>query len=194
MSRLLTIVRTWFERAWPVLAIAAAIIALDQWTKEWVRMTIPKYTYTVPIPQLGEYFVFEHVDNYGAAFGILQNQGTLFILIAAVVAVAILVYVWSLPPQNRFVRVLLGLQLGGALGNVIDRLNQGYVTDFVKMGIPGVYYWPNYNIADAAIVCGVIGLGVYILVEDLRSQRAAKRQAADTPSGDSVTVSPQDAP
>src|SRR5690606_3007747 len=126
-------------------------------------MTIPKYTYIVPIPQLGEYFVFEHVDNYGAAFGILQNQGTLFIVIAAIVAVAILVYVWSLPPQNRLVRVLLGLQLGGALGNVIDRLNQGYVTDFVKMGIPGVYYWPNYNVADAAIVCGVIGLGIYIL-------------------------------
>ena len=194
MSKILTKVRIWFGRAWPVLAIAAIIIALDQWTKEWVRMTIPKFTYIVPIPQLGEYFVFEHVDNYGAAFGILQNQGTLFIVIAAIVAIAILVYVWSLPTQNRLVRVLLGLQLGGALGNVIDRLNQGYVTDFVKMGIPGVYYWPNYNVADAAIVCGVIGLGIYILIEDLRSQRAAKKQAVDAPSGESVAVSPQDAP
>ena len=194
MSKILTIVRIWLGRAWPVLAIATVIIALDQWTKEWVRMTIPKYTYIVPIPQLGEYFVFEHVDNYGAAFGILQNQGTLFIVIAAIVAIAILVYVWSLPTQNRLVRVLLGLQLGGALGNVIDRLNQGYVTDFVKMGIPGVYYWPNYNVADAAIVCGVIGLGIYILIEDLRSQRAAKKQAVDAPSGESVAVSPQDAP
>ena len=72
---------------------------------------------------------------------------------------------------------LLGLQLGGALGNVIDRINQGYVTDFVKMGIPGVYYWPNYNIADAAIVTGVIGLGIYIVVDDMRNTRRAKELA-----------------
>lgn len=139
-------------------------------------MTIPKYSSMIPIPALGEYFVFEHVDNYGAAFGILQNQGMLFVVIAIVVAIAILVYVRYLPTEQTFVRVLLGLQLGGALGNLVDRINQGFVTDFVKMGIPGVYYWPNYNIADSSIVVGVIALGIYIMVDDVRKQRQQQAQ------------------
>lgn len=161
----------WLQRAWVVLLVAGIIITLDQLTKEWVRTTIPKYSSMIPIPALGEYFVFEHVDNYGAAFGILQNQGMLFVVIALVVAVAILVYVRYLSIEHNFVRLLLGLQLGGALGNLVDRINQGYVTDFVKMGIPGVYYWPNYNIADSSIVIGVIALGIYIMVDDVRKQR-----------------------
>jgi signal peptidase II len=167
----------WFQRVALVLLVAAIVIALDQWTKSWVRATIPDFTYIVPIEQLGDYFVFEHVHNYGAAVGILQNQGNLFIVIAAVVTVAILYYAGTLKPQQRFLRFLLGLQLGGALGNVIDRLYQGHVTDFVRIGIPGVYYWPNFNIADSAIVCGVIGLAIYIFVDDLRTQRAQRNAA-----------------
>ena len=70
---------------------------------------------------------------------------------------------------------------GGAVGGVsqLDEAGRGYVTDFIKMGIPGTYYWPNYNIADAAIVCGVIGLGITILMDDIRTQRAEKSAAAD---------------
>lgn len=169
----------WLRRAWVVLVVATIIITLDQLTKEWVRMNIPKYGSMIPIPALGEYFVFEHVDNYGAAFGILQNQGMLFVVIAIVVAIAILVYVRYLPTEHNFVRVLLGLQLGGAVGNLIDRINQGFVTDFVKMGVPGVYYWPNYNIADSSIVVGVIALGIYIMVDDVRKQRQQQAQQAN---------------
>jgi signal peptidase II len=185
---------SWIQRVSVVIAIALVIIALDQWSKAWVRANIPDFTYIVPIKSLGEYFVFEHVHNFGAAFGILQNQGNLFIVIAAVVAVAILYYAGTLKPEQRFLRVLLGLQLGGALGNVVDRFYQGYVTDFVRVGIPNVYYWPNFNIADSAIVCGVIGLALYILVEDLRGQRA--RHAADeseTTANDHQAAPTQDA-
>lgn len=184
MHRLLN----WVRKAGPVLVIAAIIIFLDQWTKEWVRQNVEEYTYMVPIEALGEYFVFEHVRNYGAAFGILQNQSLLFVVIAVVVAVAILIYATHLPMNQRLVRVLLGLQLGGAVGNLIDRLFQldefgrGYVTDFLKMGIPGVYYWPNYNIADSGIVVGVIGLGVYVIWEDIQQQRAARRATDGAPS------------
>lgn len=169
-------ITSWLRRAWVVLVVAGIIITLDQLTKEWVRMNIPKYGSMIPIPALGEYFVFEHVDNYGAAFGILQNQGMLFVVIAVVVAIAILLYVRYLPTEHNFVRILLGLQLGGAVGNLVDRINQGFVTDFVKMGIPGVYYWPNYNIADSSIVVGVIALGIYIMVDDVRKQRQQKAQ------------------
>ena len=171
-------ISTWLQRISLVLLVAGIVIALDQWTKSWVRATIPKFTYIVPIEPLGDYFVFEHVDNYGAAFGILQNFGNIFIIIATVVTIAILYYAGTLAPGQRFLRFLLGLQLGGALGNVVDRIYQGYVTDFVRVGIPGVYYWPNFNIADSAIVCGVIGLAIYIFAEDIRMQRAQRRALA----------------
>ena len=168
----------WLSRAWLVLVVAGVIIVLDQWSKTWVRQTIPDYTAMIPIPALGEYFVFEHVHNYGAAFGILQGQGNFFVIVAAVVVVGVLAYVRYLPTEDWFVRVLLGMMLGGAVGNVIDRINQGYVTDFVKMGIPGVYYWPNYNIADSAIVLGVIGLGIYVVIDDIRKSRQQKAAQA----------------
>jgi signal peptidase II len=172
-------VSMWLRRAWIVLLVAGSVIALDQWTKAWVRATIPNLGDTLYIPGMGDYFLFEHVHNYGAAFGILQNWGGLFVVVAAVVTVAILVYVWHIPTDQTLLRVLLGLQMGGAIGNVIDRLHQGYVTDFVKTGIPGFYYIPNYNIADSAIVVGVISLGIYIIVEDVRQQRSARRSQAD---------------
>jgi signal peptidase II len=147
--------------------------------QELIRQSIPDYTAIIPIPALGEYFVFEHVHNYGAAFGILQNQSNLFAIIAVVVSVAMLVYVYRLPPEARMVRVLLGLILEGRSATLIDRLNQGYVTDFVKMGIPGVYYWPNYNIADSAIVIGVIAMGLYVVLDDLRKQRQQTNAVAE---------------
>jgi signal peptidase II len=171
MNGSLTLSTIW-RRTWLILAVAAVIIGFDQWTKSLVRQNIPDYTSMIPFPALGEYFVFEHVRNYGAAFGILQGYGEFFIVIAFVVSVAILVYaVRSLTPDQKFIRVLLGMEMGGALGNVIDRIMQGYVTDFVKMGIPGVYYWPNYNIADSAIVLGVIGLAVVLIRQDIQQSR-----------------------
>lgn len=174
----------WLRAAWPVLLIATIIIALDQWTKEWVRNTIDKFDTYIPIPGISDYLIFEHVDNYGAAFGILQNQRLLFTVIAVAVAVAILVYVLYLPPNQWFVRVLLGLQLGGAIGNLIDRLMQGFVTDFIRTGIPGIWYIPNYNIADSAIVTGVIGLGIFVILDDIRQHRLNKALEAQSDAVD----------
>ena len=171
MNGSLTLSTIW-QRTWLILAVAAVIIGFDQWTKNLVRQNIPDYTSMIPFPALGEYFVFEHVHNYGAAFGILQGHGEFFIVVAFIVSVVILVYaVRSLTPDQKFIRVLLGMEMGGALGNVIDRITQGYVTDFVKMGIPGVYYWPNYNIADSAIVLGVIGLAGLLIWQDVQQSR-----------------------
>ena len=167
-------------RTWLILLVAAIVIPLDQWTKELVRQNIAKFDYIVPIPALGEYFVLEHVDNYGAAFGILQGAGAIFIVIAAVVTVGVFYYaIRHLPENQRLIRVLLGFQVGGALGNVIDRISQGYVTDFVKIGVPGVYYWPNFNVADSSIVCSVIALAVVIFYQDIQLSRQAKDEAID---------------
>lgn len=185
---------TWFRRALPVLVIAGIVIALDQWTKAWVRETIPTYEQLVPFPAIGDYFRFHHVYNYGAAFGILQGMGNFFIVVAFIVSAAILYYAGTLPPEQRWVRVLLGLQMGGAIGNVIDRINQGFVTDFVVTGIPGFYYIPNYNIADASIVCGVIGLGIYLFTDDIKRHQAEKRAAAESmqQSGSTAPASSSD--
>ena len=172
----------WLHRAWPVLLVATIIISLDQWTKELIRQSVVEYTSVAPIPALGNYLVFERVRNYGAAFGILQNQSSLFAIIAVIVGLAILVYVYQLPPEQKLIRVLLGLQLGGAMGNLIDRLTQldefgrGYVTDFIRIGLPGGPYWPNFNVADSAIVTGVIGLGIYVVWDDIRRQRLQEQE------------------
>ncbi len=169
----------WWRKAWIVLLVAGIVIALDQWTKMLVRANIPDYTSMIPIPGLQDYLIFEHVHNYGAAFGILQGLGGPLIIVAVIVSLAMLFYIRYIPAAAWFVLVLLGLQLGGAIGNVIDRINQGYVTDFVRLGIPGIYYIPNFNVADNAIVFGVIGLGIYILWSDYQKQREEKRAAAD---------------
>ena len=169
-----------------VLLVAAAVIALDQWTKELVRSSIEKYTYIVPFERIGEYFVLEHVENNGAAFGIMQNQNRLLIIIVLIIVAAILAYAPRIPTEQRLMRVFLGLQLGGALANLIDRFNHGYVTDFIRIGIPGIYYWPSFNIADSAVVVGVIGLGVLIVVNDIRSER---REKAASEAGRSVVDS-----
>ncbi len=169
---------TILRRTWLILLVALVIIGLDQWTKGMVRSSIPDYTSLIPIPALGEYFVFEHVHNYGAAFGILQGHGEFFIIVAFIVSAVIFVYAArSLPADQKAIRVLLGMEMGGAIGNVIDRINQGFVTDFVKMGIPGVYYWPNYNIADSAIVLGVIGLAVLLVWQDVKQARAKSEES-----------------
>lgn len=164
-------------RTWLILLVAAIVIPLDQWTKILVRRNIEKFDYIVPIRALGEYFVLEHVHNYGAAFGILQGAGAIFIVIAAAVTVGVFYYaIRHLPENQRLIRVLLGFQVGGALGNVIDRIQQGYVTDFVKIGVPGFYYWPNFNIADSSIVCSVIALAIVILYQDIQLSKQAKEE------------------
>ncbi|MFN8468930.1 MAG: signal peptidase II [Caldilineaceae bacterium] len=168
----------WWRKAWVVLLVAGIVIALDQWTKMLVRANIPDYTSMAPFPGLEDYLLFEHVHNYGAAFGILQGLGGPLIIVAVIVSLAMLFYIRYIPAAAWFVLVLLGLQLGGALGNVIDRINQGYVTDFVRLGIPGIYYIPNFNVADNAIVFGVIGLGIYIMWSDYKKQREEKEAAA----------------
>jgi signal peptidase II len=167
-------IRAWISGTWIVLLVAALIIALDQVSKEWVRATIQKYTYIIPFPQLGNAFLLEHVENNGAAFGILQNQNRMLIIVALVVSTAILAFAPRLPKDEWLSRVFLGMQLGGALANLLDRINHGYVTDFIRVGFPGYYYWPTFNMADSAIVVGVIGLGIMIIRDDIRRGRRAK--------------------
>ena len=149
-------IRGYLNRAWLPLLCAAAVVAFDQWTKVLVRENLELHHASTPIAWLEGIFILEHVHNYGAAFGILQNAGVLFVITTVVICIAILVSIGRLGVSQRGMQVLMGLILGGAIGNFIDRTTLGYVTDFVKVGIPGKAYWPNFNIADSSIVVGVL--------------------------------------
>jgi signal peptidase II len=126
------------------------------------------YTYYAPIPALENIFRISHVTNTGVAFGLFPDGNLLFTLVALIVSIVIIVYNFRLTPGHRLLRLALGLQVGGALGNLIDRLQQGYVTDFMDFGP-----WPVWNVADLAVVSGTVLL-VWIMY---REERAEKKRA-----------------
>ena len=144
-----------------VLALTAILVfVLDQATKYVIVQSVPLNTSWNPLPGLSYIVVATHVVNTGAAFGLFPDQGTLFIVIAVVVVVAIVSYYRYLPADRLLIRASLGLQLGGALGNLVDRVHYGYVVDWIDFKV-----WPVFNVADAAIVTGVAILAYFLLQE-----------------------------
>ena len=160
------------DHVWLLLAPAA--FALDQLTKLFVRSNF----------ELGEswpatgFFRLTYGTNTGTAFGLFPDQ-TLALILASFVAIGFLVYFYRAHGLNRpLLRAAIGMQLGGALGNLIDRLTTGAVVDFIDVGP-----WPIFNVADSCIVVGMIVLvSVLVLAErDERRKRAAEPES-DEPS------------
>jgi len=138
--------------------IAGLVVALDQVTKHLVRANL---ALGESVPEEGPLRI-TYVTNTGAVFGILQGQ-TLFLLITTFFGLAAILLYYLYPPmEHGILRVALGLQLGGAVGNLTDRVRLGgKVTDFIDVGP-----WPNFNVADSSIVVGVaIIVGFFILAE-----------------------------
>lgn len=161
-----------------LVALAAIIISLDQWTKELVRRNLQVGEIWSPWEALTPYVRIVHWKNSGAAFGILQGFGGIFMVLAIIVALMIFVYFPQVPRRDWSLRLALGLQLGGAVGNLIDRLHQGYVTDFISVGT-----FPVFNIADSSISVGVAVLALSIWLKDWRDK--AKGQDPNSESYDS---------
>jgi len=157
------------EKSLPFL-IAAITIGLDQLSKYLVETRIPLYSYWAPIPALEGLFRLTHTANTGAVFGLFQGTGMFFAGLAVVVAGAIVYFNLTLPGRQWLLRLALGLQLGGALGNLVDRLRLGHVTDFIDIGP-----WYIFNLADLAIVTGVI-LFAIVLLRDTREENADASQ------------------
>lgn len=137
------------------LLLSLAVVILDQGTKELVMSNLIEYERINLLPVLD----LVRFHNTGAAFSLLASasgwQNWLFATIAVVVAVGILWYQWNLPARGcRVLATGLALVLGGAIGNLIDRLVQGYVVDFVLVYY-GAWSWPAFNVADSAISVGV---------------------------------------
>ena len=154
-------------RSWGWLPlVAVAVVIFDQLTKGWVEANLPVGGAWAPFPALEPYFKIVHYTNTGAAFGLLRGQGGLFAMIALVVIVVVLIYARFLPTNNWAVRLCLALALGGAAGNLMDRIQLGQVTDFILLTLPlrnRVLEWPASNIADSSIVVGVIVLALLLV-------------------------------
>ena len=147
-------------RRWTFLFIAAFVVAADQLSKSWIRANLlPGESF----PEIGR-FSITHVQNTGAAFGLFTNQAFLLTLIAIVGLVVILLFYRHLPQSYILSTIALGLVFGGALGNLIDRIRFGRVTDFILVRLWDDFYWPAFNIADSATTVGVIALIVFLLL------------------------------
>ncbi len=152
-----------------LLAVATAVVLLDQLSKYIIIQTLPLYQSWAPVPALAPFFQITHTTNTGAAFGLFPNAGWFLGIMAIVVSGAIIYFNERITSGNVWLRVALGLELGGALGNLIDRARLGYVTDLLDFGP-----WPVFNLADLAIVSGAVLLAWIILREEREAQKAAE--------------------
>ena len=145
------------------LAISAVVVVLDLLTKHWIQVNI-SYGDHVPVTSFFDLVLYH---NEGAAFSFLAGAGgwqrLLFSLIA-IIASAVIVHLLRKHPERKLFALGLSLVLGGALGNLYDRVTLGYVVDFIFLHYRQEYYWPAFNIADSAITCGV----VLLLIDSFR--------------------------
>ncbi|MEA2134926.1 MAG: signal peptidase [Solirubrobacteraceae bacterium] len=133
-------------------ALTVAVVAADQATKALVRANIDVGSRDGVFPGVE----LVHVRNRGVAFGLFADGGAVLIAVGAACVVALLAF-FATHSRRPLVWLPTGLLLGGAAGNLIDRLNQGYVTDFIDLPL-----WPSFNLADACITIGVLSL-LYVL-------------------------------
>jgi len=159
------------------LVPAALVVVIDQLTKQLIWRNGQNYEI------VAGFLNITLVKNAGAAFGIFQG-GRLFFIVASVVALVLISLVaFRLPRAEKFRRLCLGLVLGGAIGNLVDRVLHGEVIDFIQIGFTG-HYWPVFNVADMAVT---IGAALLVLVA-LRT----KETHVDAPATDGALVAPRD--
>jgi signal peptidase II len=156
-----------------IALIAAAVIALDQYTKYLICANLGLYGRIEVIPG---YLDIIHIRNSGVAFGFLKGFGTqyktLSLIGVAAVAVFLLGFLISQVRRDQKLQAFsLALILGGAIGNIIDRFRLGEVVDFVDAQWQGIYHWPAFNVADMGISVGI----VLLLIDELLLQRISNK-------------------
>jgi signal peptidase II len=148
-----------------VAGVAALVFVIDRATKAWVSENIPLGTAR---PVVGDYVRIVHAQNTGAAFGLLPERTTLLSVLSVVAVLAIVYYYRQIASNSSLVSATLGMQLGGAFGNLLDRVTQGYVVDFVDVGVGDVRFWA-FNVADSSIVVGIILVTLALWYEERRA-------------------------
>lgn len=155
-------------------AFAAAVVLIDQSSKTLIK----SYLQTgESFPLISGVLHLTHIKNTGAAFGLMQDRQILFLTTAVVLIAAILVFYRQIKEEGPWVKASLGLILGGAIGNFIDRTLNGEVTDFIDIRI-----WPVFNVADSAIVVGVILLVAILLLAPKRRKHCDIVQTTESDS------------
>ncbi|NJM05388.1 signal peptidase II [Candidatus Gracilibacteria bacterium] len=149
--------------------LASTIIVADQVTKSRILAELGPEPLQREIKLIGDWFSLVYTRNTGVAFSLFQGYPQLFTVTSIVITAAtIYAYAVHLPKRNSWVQVSMGLIVGGAIGNIIDRLLHGYVIDFVRVG-----WWPVFNIADSAITIGVVMLAIFLLFAESDAPQAA---------------------
>ncbi len=143
------------------LLVSLAVIVLDQWTKWLVEVHLPHHSTEPVIPG---FFNLTHVRNTGVAFGLFASDGGgggswLLTLLGLGALVAVGLYFWYTPSRDRVLLAALALVVGGAVGNLIDRVSSGAVTDFLDVFV-GIHHWPSFNVADSAISVGIVLMAI----------------------------------
>jgi len=153
-------------RKWMILAGSLSLAAiLDQIAKSWVLSNLMLYESIQPVPALAPFFQLTRSSNTGAAFGILPMAGDVFLILALIIVAALMWYLRSLPADSRLAPFAIGLVIGGAVGNIIDRLQHGHVIDFIHYQIPNLISNVS-NLADHTIVFGVMLIFAESLLRD----------------------------
>ena len=152
------------------LGLTAAVVLLaDQVTKAMVIAAIGKGQQD---KVLDDVLWLWHVQNQGAAFSLFQGGQVLFYVVT-VVALGLLIYFQrAFRGRGLLLHVVLGMVAGGTLGNLLDRVRLGYVTDFISVGV-GKLRWPTWNVADASLVIGILALVVYLTFLDRPAAEAS---------------------
>jgi signal peptidase II len=148
-----------------LLGIAAVVYLTDRLTKAWV---VANVDIGQQIPVIGDFLQIWHTENEGAALGLLPGGGLIFLVVGFVTLVAIGWVHLTGRVRGAAAAVLLGMILGGTLGNLTDRLIKGSVTDWVSVGI-GTLRWPTFNVADPSVVVGILGLVLLLSIHDRRA-------------------------
>ena len=167
MLRLRKLTLVWF-------AIAAAVLMLDQWSKLWI---VERYAYG-DTEFFSSFFNLVRVHNYGAAFSFLSDAGGWqrwgFSLLAIAISAMIIVWIARLPVQRKLEGLALALILGGALGNLYDRLGlwgTRAVRDWILFQYNAKYVWPNFNIADCLLVIGAVLMMWHAFRQDMAERK-----------------------
>ena len=157
---------------WAILfGVALTLIVIDQIAKAIIVANFELYETWIPIPALGRVFDITYTQNTGAAFGMFSSAGTFFLIVAGIATLVIIHYYRQIDEDAWPLRLAMGMQLGGALGNAIDRLTRGFVVDFIHVHYQPHFDYPVFNIADGSIVIGVGMLLLLIWREDREKTR-----------------------
>jgi signal peptidase II len=155
----------------PYLFLVVATLVLDRWTKSWIQS---RFDLNESATVIDGFFNITYVRNTGVAFGIFSSvsspaKSLLLSIFTAFAAIIVITYSVRSPARNRVLQIALALILGGALGNLYDRLAYKYVVDFLEFYV-GSYHWPSFNIADSAISIGVALLALEIIRNESSSR------------------------